>query len=118
MNNDLTILTLCLLVPLMYFVLFTDMLKPTLADSPSKQEQAFIDKCDDRIKAILISPSTANIEYYGFTTGTGRASEFSVLARLDSQNGFGTMIRSNMTCSSICAVSGDYMSCGRIEIEH
>lgn len=97
---------------------FTGVLEPTMEQSQAKREAEFVSRCDAKIKSILKAPSTAVIKYYGFSSGAIKGSEYSVLARVDAANGFGSMIRNTMECKSICAVNGDYMSCGRIKIEH
>lgn len=51
--------------------------------------------CEERVKNSLKSPSTA--DFSGVTTtGSG---PYSVTGDVDSQNGFGAMVRSSFSCS-------------------
>lgn len=117
MVKDLSIFVFIVSLIIGGLLFFTGVLETTLEQSQAKREAEFISRCDAKIKSILKAPSTAMIEYYGFSSGAIKASEYSVLARVDAANSFGAMIRNNMECKSICAVSGDYMSCGSIKIE-
>lgn len=63
-------------------------------------EYEAIAQCEDRIERLLKSPSTA--DFNSNATGSGT---WTVTGTVDSENGFGAMIRSDFQCTVI--ISGD-----------
>jgi hypothetical protein len=59
-------------------------------------EAAFVDACHEAVKAKLKAPATAQFSHESINTPTDKAKN--IVGDLDSQNGFGALVRSHYRC--------------------